>query len=90
VIDFNRHGMSLVIDRALPRHGTVDLTLACGPIQIDGIVAVVHNCRGLPDGTFRCGVQFRTDSRTQLDRDQIRAALHELERILLGTPVEAR
>jgi hypothetical protein len=82
VLDFNRHGMSLVTDRPLPRHGTVDLALACESVRIDGVVAVIHNCRGLPDGTFRCGLQFRTDARTQFDRERIRTALHELESLL--------
>jgi hypothetical protein len=88
VLDFNRHGMSVVTDRPLPRHGTVDLALACGPIRIDGLVGVIHNCRGLPDGSFRCGVQFRTDSRNQFDRTHIRAALHRLEELLAGASLE--
>jgi len=79
VIDFNRHGMSVRLDQALPNHGGVDLDLQCGPIEIHGIVGVIHNCRGLGDGSFRCGVQFRPEARVQFDRNQIKEALEQLE-----------
>src|SRR5512139_1854299 len=64
-LDFNRHGMSLRTDRPLPEHGAIDLALDFGTIRIEGIVAVIHNCRELGDGSFRCGVQFRTDAHSQ-------------------------
>jgi len=79
VLDFNRHGMSVRLDQALPDHGAVDLDLHCGPIQIYGVVGVIHNCRSLGDGAFRCGVQFRPEARVQFDRNQIKEALEQLE-----------
>jgi len=82
VLDFNRHGMSVRLDRALPMHHAVELTLCHGTIAIEGIVGVVHNCRSLNDGTYRCGVRFRTDAQAQFDRDQIREALHALESLM--------
>jgi len=82
VIDFNRYGISLRVDRALPMHHTVDLSLSHRSVTIEGIVGVIHNCRALKDGMYRCGVRFRTDTRAQFDRDQIRAALLHLESLM--------
>ena len=79
VIDFNRHGMSVRLEQPLPNHGAVDLDLRCGPMEIHGIVGVIHNCRGLGDGWYRCGVQFRPEARVQFDRNQIKEALEQLE-----------
>jgi hypothetical protein len=82
VLDFNRYGLSVRTDRPLPPDGTVDLSLALGAVHVSGVVAVIHNCRLLDDGCYRCGLQFRTDARAQFDRNQIRAALARLENAL--------
>lgn len=85
VIDFNRYGMSLRLDRPLPNNGVVHLALVCDAIEIRGIVGVIHNCRALGNDGYRCGVQFRTEAQTQLDRDQTREALAGLERLFADT-----
>jgi len=88
VLDFNRHGMAVRTEQPLPSHGTVDLALECRSVRITGVVAVIHNCRVLGDGGYRCGLQFRTDDRTQLDRVHIRQALTRLEETLASLGLE--
>jgi hypothetical protein len=66
-------------------HHIVDLSLA-GSVAIDGIVGS-STCRLLNDGTYRCGVRFRTETRAQLDRDQIREALLRLESLMAPEPL---
>lgn len=80
VLDYNRYGMSLRLTRPLATDQTIDIELDFGTMHIAGVVGVIHNCRGLRDGGYRCGIQFRTGARTQLDRNQIRAQLARLER----------
>jgi len=80
VLDFNRYGMSLRLARPLATNQTVDIELDFGVLHIEGVVGVIHNCRSLRDGGYRCGIQFRTGAATQLDRNQIRSQLAGLER----------
>ncbi len=77
--DFNRYGLSMVLDQPLPQNATVFVNLLCGNARVDNIVAVVHNCVGLEHG-YRCGLQFRTSSNLQFDRDTVDQELHIMER----------
>lgn len=82
VLDFNRHGMSLRMARALPATEPIEIALEFENVHIDGLVGVIHNCRSLADGSVRCGIQFRTGARTQLDRNAVREKLVRLEKAL--------
>lgn len=82
VLDFNRHGMSLRMAHALPATEPVEIALDFDNLHIDGLVGVIHNCRSLADGSVRCGIQFRTGARTQLDRNAVREKLVRLEKAL--------
>ena len=84
VLDFNRHGMSLKMERPLPTEHPIDIELDFGDLHIEGIVGVIHNCRCLDEGGYRCGIQFRTSARTQLDRNLVRQQLTRLELALLS------
>jgi hypothetical protein len=88
-LEFNRHGMAVRTEHPLPAHGTVELALECRSIRIQHVVAVIHNCRSLLDGGYRCGLQFRTDARTQFDREKIRSGLSLLEEMLSVSAVES-
>ena len=74
---------------ALPRTSTVDDVLALFredhrgryPVyetSVDNIIGVVHNCIAQQDG-FRCGIQFRTRSELQFDKDLVENVLFDLE-----------
>ena len=76
--DFNRHGVAMVVPQSLPKDATVYLSLFNGAIRVDNIVGVVHNCTALTQG-FRCGIQFRTCSNLQLDRELTEHELATME-----------
>lgn len=47
VIDFNRHGLSLICEQPLPVKGHFFLTLKYRDVFIQGLVGILHNCRPL-------------------------------------------
>ena len=77
-VDFNRHGLALVIDQPLPKETKVFLSLASGDLRINDVMGVVHNCCSSPGG-YRCGIQFRTQSRMQFDQSLIEQKLSIFE-----------
>ena len=78
VLDFNRFGIAVLMREPLPKEKQIFLTLKCGELHLDNIIGVVHNCIGQHDG-YRCGIQFRTRSDLQFDKDQVETALLLLE-----------
>jgi hypothetical protein len=77
-VDFNRHGLALIIDQPLPKESLVFLALTSGETKVTDVLGVVHNCCSNPGG-YRCGIQFRTSSDLQMDRAQVEQALCILE-----------
>jgi PilZ domain len=82
VIDFNRLGVTIVLRRPIPVNKPLYVTLRYAGTRLEPIVGAAHHCRFTPDGSFRCGIRFRTNSPMQLDRDEIDAQLLALERTL--------
>lgn len=78
-LDFNRHGMAVLIDRELAKNKSLLVTLRCNDVFVGGVVGVVHNCHQSESG-YRCGIQFRTQSVVQLDAAETERALLALER----------
>lgn len=78
VLDFNRHGLAVFLDQPLTKHLQVFLHLRAGSRQVQDLIGVVHNCTAFAEG-YRCGIQFRTDSVMQLDPDEVRDLLQNLE-----------
>jgi hypothetical protein len=76
--DFNRHGVAVVLDQPIPKDKTVYVALQSGSVRLENIIGVVHNCVAESDG-FRCGVQFRTTSELQFDRQLVEQELTILE-----------
>ena len=86
VIDFNRFGMSVLVERPLDPSKALCLSLQLGPIRLPDLRAVVHNCRmsaGRVDGKsrYRCGIQFRTDAKDQFDRNEVEHLLETMEKL---------
>ncbi len=80
VVDFNRFGVTVALRRPIPVNKPLFLTLKHAGGRLEGIVGAAHHCRFTPtNGTFRCGIRFRTDSPIQLDRDDIKLQLERLE-----------
>jgi hypothetical protein len=79
VIDFNREGATLLLSEPVSASRPIYLSLAKPPLRLDGIVGAIHNCRPAADGGYRCGVQFRTRSLLQLDRESTERELIRLE-----------
>jgi hypothetical protein len=78
VLDFNRCGVGILTDQCLPDQTQVTVSLEFEELSVRDVVAVVHTCR--PVGAlFRCGLQFRPDSSSQLDREEACGALAEIE-----------
>ncbi len=80
VVDFNRFGTTVVMRRPLPINKPLFVSLKYPGSRLDEIVGAAHHCRYSPDGTFRCGIRFRTNSPIQLDRDEVEHLLETLER----------
>ena len=78
VLDFNRFGIAVLIREPLAKEKQVFLTLRCGDLHLDNVIGVVHNCIVQEDG-YRCGIQFRTRSDLQFDKDLVENALMHLE-----------
>lgn len=78
VLDFNRFGIAVLLAEPLQKEKQIFLTLKCGELHLDNVIGVVHNCIAQRDG-YRCGIQFRTRSDLQFDKDQVETALLLLE-----------
>ncbi|MCR9279116.1 MAG: PilZ domain-containing protein [Pseudomonadaceae bacterium] len=83
VVDFSRHGLALVTSAPLPRDKPLFLQLRLEELNIQNVVAVLHNCCTTDDG-YRCGLRFRTTSELQFDRELIESQLKRLEQRLSG------
>ena len=77
-VDFNRHGLGLVLDQPLAKDCTVYLSICSVQAKIDNVIGVVHNCVSQDVG-YRCGIQFRTASTLQSDKASIEEQLLRLE-----------
>ena len=77
-VDFNRHGIAIVIDQPLRQAKKIFVSIECGGTALNDIVGVVHNCI-VQDQGYRCGIQFRTRSTLQFDADEVEAKLIDLE-----------
>ena len=77
-IDFSRYGIGIVVDQPLPKDSTVYLTITGKSKHLDNVIGVVHNCTSISEG-FRCGIQFRTTSELQDDKQSVELGLGELE-----------
>lgn len=80
VVDFNRFGVTVALRRPLPINKPLFISLKYPGARLDEVVGAAHHCRFLPEGTFRCGIRFRTNSPIQLDRDETEHLLETLER----------
>ena len=69
----------MIIDQPLVKESVVLVALILGESRITNVVGVVHNCIAVEQG-YRCGIQFRTGSSAQLDRQLIEQELMILER----------
>jgi hypothetical protein len=87
VIDFNQGGVTVVLRRPLPVNKPLFISLMYNGSRLDGIVGAAHHCRFTSQGSFRCGIRFRTNSPIQLDRDEIEARLQSVENTLAGVLV---
>lgn len=76
--DFNRHGVALLVDQPLRKDTKLYVSLISGDMKVDNVIGIVHNCIALTDG-YRCGIQFRTNSELQLDKEMTAHALVILE-----------
>lgn len=83
VVDFSRHGLALVTSSPLPRDKPLFLQLRLDELNIQNVVAVLHNCCTTDEG-YRCGLRFRTASELQFDRELIESQLRRLEQRLSG------
>ena len=83
VVDFNRFGIALLTHDPLEKSKPIFLTLECNGVQLDNVVGVVHNCIAQGDD-YRCGIQFRTRSTLQFDKNLVERTLQQLEMALIG------
>ena len=71
VIDFNRHGMSILVDQPLEAPKGLRLCLELEELRLQDLHAVIHNCRSTEAHgmkSFRVGVRFRTEATDQFDQ----------------------
>ena len=78
VLDFNRFGIAVLVAEPLDKEKQIFLSLKCGDVRLDNVIGVVHNCIAHDNG-YRCGIQFRTRSDLQFDKDQVERALLVIE-----------
>lgn len=83
VVDFNRYGVTIELQRPIPLNKPLFVTLKYDGLHPEAIVGTAHNCRCLRVGVFRCGIRFRTDSALQLDRDEVVRSLALVEAALI-------
>ena len=77
-VDFNRFGIGILIDQPIAKDKKIFISLRHGQRVLENVVGVVHNC--IPqNGRFRCGIQFRTRSEMQFDKDWVERVLVDLE-----------
>ena len=84
VIDFNRHGMSILVDRPIEAPKGLCLCLELDDLKLPELHAVIHNCRSTEAHgmkSFRLGIRFRTDAVDQFDRREVEQTLAALERL---------
>jgi hypothetical protein len=81
LVDFNRHGVAVLLAVPLPKDKKVFIHLACGDICLDDVVGVVHNSLRHTDG-YRCGIRFRTQSSRQFDRQMVERMLAQIEAMI--------
>ncbi len=84
VIDFNRHGMSILVDRPLEAPKGLRLRLELNELTLADLHAVIHNCRSTEAHgmkSFRLGVRFRPEASDQFDRAEVEETLAALERL---------
>ena len=86
LVDFNHHGVAMMLTVPLSKDKEVFLHLACGDIKLDDVVGVVHNCVRQGD-SYRCGVRFRTQSRAQFDRRLAESSLLKIEAMVTSDSV---
>jgi hypothetical protein len=79
VLDFNINGIAFTSQTCLNSNHKVRLLIEYDNMQVGPVEGALHNCRKLKSGEFRCGMQFRTDSPDQLDRQKIILGLKLLE-----------
>jgi hypothetical protein len=82
VVDFNRHGITVALQRPIATNRPLIVELTYQTLRLGGIVGAAHHCRYTREGSFRCGIRFRTNSPAQLDRDEIDQRLIDIERAL--------
>jgi hypothetical protein len=82
VVDFNRHGITIELPRAIPLNKPLFVTLKYEGLHPEAIVGTAHTCRIWRVGIYRCGIRFRTDSALQLDRDEVMRGLVAAETAL--------
>ena len=85
VVDFNRFGIALITSERLEKNKPLFLTLTCHGVHLENVVGVLHNCIAHADG-YRCGIQFRTQSTLQFDRNFVERTLSRLEQELITAP----
>ena len=92
VVEFNRESVTLLLIEPIRSSRPIYVSLCKPPLRLDGIVGAIHNLRPSESGGYRCGVQFRTTSRLQFDREATESALLQLERSLApdDNPVSVR
>ena len=83
VVDFNQFGITVLLRRPLPVNKPLFITLVQVSWRVEAIVGAAHHCRFLPEGSFRCGIRFRTNSPIQMDRDEIQRRLQSVENALV-------
>lgn len=88
VVDFNRYGLAIVTDQPLNKEAVVYLSIVSAETRIDNIVGVVHNCV-TSESAYRCGIQFRTGSPLQDERNLTEQRLKQLEQDFMRQPVSA-
>jgi hypothetical protein len=79
VLEFNRYGVTIQLQRPIPLNKPLFVTLRYVGLHPEAIVATAHNCRAVKAGVYRCGIRFRTDSHLQLDRDDVERSLGRVE-----------
>ncbi len=77
-VDFNRFGIAILVDEPIAKDKKIFLSLKHGQLVLENVVGVVHNCIA-KGGRFRCGIQFRTRSEMQLDKEWVERVLLDLE-----------
>jgi hypothetical protein len=83
VVDFNRYGVTIELQRPIPLNKPLFVTLRYDGLHPEAIIGTAHNCRSLRLGVYRCGIRFRTDSPLQLDRDDVVRSLSAVEASLM-------